>query len=152
MPQPFEVDVAADVWTILTTFAGIGAAAGAVWAVLVALHTQRRQVEIERAQHASRVTIYANRGAARAVVENLGDLPVYSVTLTAAASNGRPKLLDTKARLGRQESLEGRLDQAVEPSEKRLWVVFTDSNGVRWVRYVDGTLKEKKKAGAQAGP
>ena len=141
--QPFQVDNIADVWTVLTALGTVGAAVATAVAVWVAVVTYRRQVNNERREHASKVTVYTDLDG-NVTVENLGDLPVYAVAL----SDGRPRqevrVLGFKARLPKDDHITVfvPVETVVEPAY-RAWAVFTDSNGLRWIRYLNGDIKHE---------
>src|SRR3954451_13777478 len=103
-PQPFQVDNIADVWTILTAIGTTGAAIGTVAAFWLAAITYQRQVGNDRAVHAARITLFADAQLGAVVAENLGELPVYAVTLMTQIS-GESAVVDTRSRLGNLEKL-----------------------------------------------
>src|SRR4051812_16902854 len=83
LPQPLEVDNIPDIWTVLTAIGTFIAAIGTVAVFWLAYVTYRRQVDERTREYASRVTVYVNILDGEIAVENLGDLPVYSVVLMA---------------------------------------------------------------------
>jgi hypothetical protein len=141
LPQPLEVDNIADVWTMLTALGTLGAAVGTVAAFWLAAVSYRRQVDEQARQYASKVTVYVNALEGEMGVENLGDLPVYSVTLRAAHPRAPSQVFAAAGRLTRGTPLSVPMAPAlVRDRDFRASASFTDPNGRKWTRYDNGDL------------
>ncbi|MCT9868355.1 hypothetical protein [Paenarthrobacter aurescens] len=127
---------------------GIGAigTAGALW--LGAL-TFFRQVRDQHRAQSSRVIVVMDKGkgkgagylSPKAVVTNMSGLPIYKVRLRAAPHDA----LDD----GMEESIPVLVDEWPIPIpgkyiEHSVHVEFQDSAGTTWIRWVGGSLTEKK--------
>lgn len=157
-------------WTIVAAVATAVAAVAALVALWFTASTERRAVELQRREQASRVAVWpegtqyhAEEGETQyhapftAIVNNGSDQPIYQVRveLLPVEWTKSSKAVDASGWLTIQPNdtgeapmpkLEGRMEIVDGlPAQPPMRLYFRDGAGVRWVRYPDGQLHELKR-------